>query len=108
MPILEQKIANIKETGAAIAACACSGCMVQIQGARQAAPRREDEGTSPTSWRRRSTRESSPSAQQDHKAMLLQWRGGDGSSAVAIEYCLNFFRRHLDLHSGTLFLQQHS
>ena len=32
MPILEQKIANIKETGATIAACACSGCMVQIQG----------------------------------------------------------------------------
>ncbi len=32
MPILEQKIANIKETGAAIATCACSGCMVQIQG----------------------------------------------------------------------------
>ena len=32
MPILEQKIANIKETGAAIAACACSGCMAQIQG----------------------------------------------------------------------------
>jgi Fe-S oxidoreductase len=32
MPILEQKIANIKQTGAAIATCACSGCMVQIQG----------------------------------------------------------------------------
>jgi iron-sulfur cluster protein len=32
MPILEQKIGNIRETGAAIAACACSGCMVQIQG----------------------------------------------------------------------------
>jgi len=32
MPILEQKIANIRETGAEIAACACSGCMVQIQG----------------------------------------------------------------------------
>ncbi len=32
MPILEQKIAAIRETGAAIAACACSGCMVQIQG----------------------------------------------------------------------------
>ena len=32
MPILEQKIAHIRETGAEIAACACSGCMVQIQG----------------------------------------------------------------------------
>ncbi len=32
MPILSQKIANIEETGAEIAACACSGCMVQIQG----------------------------------------------------------------------------
>jgi L-lactate dehydrogenase complex protein LldF len=32
MPILEQKIGNIRETGAGIAACACSGCMVQIQG----------------------------------------------------------------------------
>jgi len=32
MPILEQKIANIRDTGAEIAACACSGCMVQIQG----------------------------------------------------------------------------
>jgi len=32
MPILEQKIANIRNTGAEIAACACSGCMVQIQG----------------------------------------------------------------------------
>jgi L-lactate dehydrogenase complex protein LldF len=32
MPILEQKIANIRGTGAAIATCACSGCMVQIQG----------------------------------------------------------------------------
>ncbi|MCL5806950.1 MAG: (Fe-S)-binding protein, partial [Deltaproteobacteria bacterium] len=32
MPILEQKIANIRETGATITACACSGCMVQIQG----------------------------------------------------------------------------
>jgi Fe-S oxidoreductase len=32
MPILKKKIGNIKETGADIAACACSGCMVQIQG----------------------------------------------------------------------------
>lgn len=32
MPILELKIANIRDTGAKIAACACSGCMVQIQG----------------------------------------------------------------------------
>jgi len=32
MPILEQKINNIKATGAEIAACACSGCMVQLQG----------------------------------------------------------------------------
>jgi L-lactate dehydrogenase complex protein LldF len=32
MPILEQKIGNIRDTGAEIAACACSGCMVQIQG----------------------------------------------------------------------------
>jgi L-lactate dehydrogenase complex protein LldF len=32
MPILEQKIGNIRETGAGIAACACSGCMIQIQG----------------------------------------------------------------------------
>jgi len=32
MPILEQKIAAIRETGAEVAACACSGCMVQIQG----------------------------------------------------------------------------
>jgi iron-sulfur cluster protein len=32
MPILEQKINNIRDTGAEIAACACSGCMVQIQG----------------------------------------------------------------------------
>ena len=32
MPILEQKIGHIRETGAEIAACACSGCMVQIQG----------------------------------------------------------------------------
>lgn len=32
MPILEQKIRNIRDTGAEIAACACSGCMVQLQG----------------------------------------------------------------------------
>lgn len=32
MPILEQKMKNIRETGAEIVACACSGCMVQIQG----------------------------------------------------------------------------
>lgn len=32
MPILERKIAGIRETGAGIAACACAGCMVQIQG----------------------------------------------------------------------------
>ena len=32
MPILQQKIDHIRETGAEIAACACSGCMVQIQG----------------------------------------------------------------------------
>jgi len=32
MPMLEQKISNIRETGAEIATCACSGCMVQLQG----------------------------------------------------------------------------
>jgi hypothetical protein len=32
MPILEQKINDIRDTGAEIAACACSGCMVQLQG----------------------------------------------------------------------------
>ncbi|MCX5839034.1 MAG: LUD domain-containing protein [Deltaproteobacteria bacterium] len=32
MPILEQKMNNIRDTGAEIVACACSGCMVQIQG----------------------------------------------------------------------------
>ncbi|MEW6332888.1 MAG: (Fe-S)-binding protein, partial [Thermodesulfobacteriota bacterium] len=32
MPILERKIAAIRATGAQIAACACAGCMVQIQG----------------------------------------------------------------------------
>lgn len=32
MPILEQKIANIRDTGVEIAACACSGCMVQLLG----------------------------------------------------------------------------
>jgi L-lactate dehydrogenase complex protein LldF len=32
MPMLAEKIANIRNTGAEIAACACSGCMVQLQG----------------------------------------------------------------------------
>jgi Fe-S oxidoreductase len=32
MPILKQKMDNIRETGAEIVACACSGCMVQLQG----------------------------------------------------------------------------
>jgi len=32
MPILEQKMKNIRDTGAEVVACACSGCMVQIQG----------------------------------------------------------------------------
>ncbi len=32
MKILGQKMQNIKDTGAEIVACACSGCMVQIQG----------------------------------------------------------------------------
>ncbi len=32
MPILKQKMDNIKATGAEICAVACSGCMVQIQG----------------------------------------------------------------------------
>jgi len=32
MPILKQKIDNIRDTGAEIAVCACSGCMVQLQG----------------------------------------------------------------------------
>jgi L-lactate dehydrogenase complex protein LldF len=32
MPILEKKIATIRETGAEVVACACAGCMVQIQG----------------------------------------------------------------------------
>jgi Fe-S oxidoreductase len=32
MPILKQKIHNIRESGAEIVAVACSGCMVQIQG----------------------------------------------------------------------------
>ena len=31
-PILNQKIENIKATGAEIVAVACPGCMVQIQG----------------------------------------------------------------------------
>jgi Fe-S oxidoreductase len=32
MPILQQKIHNIRESGAEVVAVACSGCMVQIQG----------------------------------------------------------------------------
>jgi len=32
MRILDQKMKNIKDTGAEIVACACSGCMVQLQG----------------------------------------------------------------------------
>lgn len=32
MRILDQKMKNIKDTGAEIVACACSGCMVQIKG----------------------------------------------------------------------------
>jgi len=32
MPILQQKMDHVRETGAEIVACACSGCMVQIQG----------------------------------------------------------------------------
>lgn len=32
IPILKQKMDNIKDTGAGIVACACSGCMVQLQG----------------------------------------------------------------------------
>jgi L-lactate dehydrogenase complex protein LldF len=32
MPILKEKIHNIQESGAEVAAVACSGCMVQIQG----------------------------------------------------------------------------
>lgn len=32
MRILEQKMKNVKDTGAEIVACACSGCMVQLQG----------------------------------------------------------------------------
>ena len=32
MPIMEQKIRNIRETGADVVACACPGCMVQLQG----------------------------------------------------------------------------
>ncbi len=32
LPILQQKIANIRESGAEVVALACSGCMVQIQG----------------------------------------------------------------------------
>ena len=30
--MITEKMENIKETGAEIVACACSGCMVQIQG----------------------------------------------------------------------------
>ncbi|MBW6485951.1 MAG: LUD domain-containing protein [Syntrophobacterales bacterium] len=32
MKILDQKMKNVKDTGAGIVACACSGCMVQLQG----------------------------------------------------------------------------
>ena len=32
MPILKQKMDHVRETGAEIVACACSGCMVQLQG----------------------------------------------------------------------------
>ncbi|MBW2635938.1 MAG: LUD domain-containing protein [Deltaproteobacteria bacterium] len=32
IPILKQKMDNIKDTGPGIVACACSGCMVQLQG----------------------------------------------------------------------------
>lgn len=32
MRILDQKMKNVKDTGAGIVACACSGCMVQLQG----------------------------------------------------------------------------
>ncbi len=32
IPILKQKMDNIRDTGAEIVACACSGCMVQLQG----------------------------------------------------------------------------
>ncbi len=32
IPMITEKMENIKETGAEIVACACSGCMVQIQG----------------------------------------------------------------------------
>jgi L-lactate dehydrogenase complex protein LldF len=32
IPMLTEKMGNIKETGAEIVACACSGCMVQLQG----------------------------------------------------------------------------
>jgi len=32
IPILKEKMDNIKDTGAQIVACACSGCMVQLQG----------------------------------------------------------------------------
>ena len=32
MKILDQKMKNIRDTGAEVVACACSGCMVQIQG----------------------------------------------------------------------------
>ncbi|MHB8828435.1 MAG: L-lactate dehydrogenase (quinone) large subunit LdhH [Syntrophales bacterium] len=32
MRILDQKMKNVRDTGAEIVACACSGCMVQLQG----------------------------------------------------------------------------
>jgi Fe-S oxidoreductase len=32
IPILKEKIDNIKDTGSDIVVCACSGCMVQLQG----------------------------------------------------------------------------
>jgi len=32
IPILKQKMDNIENTGAGVVACACSGCMVQLQG----------------------------------------------------------------------------
>ena len=32
IPMLTEKMGNIKKTGAEIVACACSGCMVQLQG----------------------------------------------------------------------------
>jgi len=32
MPLLKQKMDNVRDTGAEICTCACSGCMVQLQG----------------------------------------------------------------------------